>query len=162
MSFYDDVIKLDPRFNLSTRCSDMMMLEPVTRAAVAGIIADVQSQFGITMMVFETFRSQARQQLLFAQKATQLQKVGVHGFGLAADLVKVINGEPSWKGDFTFLAGLAKAHGLISGVDWGQPEVKHSFIDSDHVQRCAVADQNKLFAGTFYPDDSYDPYATTA
>jgi hypothetical protein len=27
-----------------------------------------------------------------------------------------------------------------------------------HVQRCTVARQTELFAGTFYPDATYNPY----
>ena len=106
-------------------------------------------------MVFETYRSQPRQASLFAQGATQLKTVGVHHYGLACDLVKNVDGEPSWKGDFTFLGVLAKKHGLIWGGDWGQPGVRNSFPDLDHVQRCTILDQNKLFAGTWYPDDNY-------
>lgn len=157
MSFYTDVIKKDPRFNSTLIINDVSLLEPFTRNAVAAIIADAKL-LGHDMMVFETYRSQARQTKLFNQKATELKTVGVHGFGLACDIVKVVHGNASWDGDFTFLIALAKKHGLISGNDWGKPNVKHSFIDPDHVQRVSVADQTKLFNGTWYPDDSYNPY----
>jgi hypothetical protein len=83
----------------------------------------------------------------------------VHHYGLACDIVRVVGGEPSWKGDFSFLGQLAHSSGLIWGGDWGAPNIKHSFIDSVHVQRCTVARQGDLFAGTWYPDDSYNPYA---
>jgi len=33
---------------------------------------------------------------------------------------------------------------MIWGGDWGAPHIKHSFVDSVHVQRCTVARQ-----GTF-------------
>jgi hypothetical protein len=35
-------------------------------------------------MIFETYRSQERQQVLFEQGATQLRTVGVHHHGLPA------------------------------------------------------------------------------
>ena len=95
---------------------------------------------------------------LFNQGATKLRNVGVHHYGLACDIVKDINGEPSWKGDFTFLGGLAKAHGLIWGGDWGTPNVHHTFLDMDHVQRCSIGDQASLFRGEWYPDETYNPY----
>lgn len=158
MSFYTDVIKKDPRFNSTSIINDVNLLEPFTRNAVAAIIADAKL-LGHDMVAFETYRSQARQTQLFNQQKTQLKTVGVHGFGLAGDIVKVVHGEPNWDGDFTFLVALAKKHGLISGNDWGKPLLHHSFIDPDHVQRVSVADQNKLFAGTWYPDDNYNPYA---
>jgi len=82
----------------------------------------------------------------------------VHHYGLACDIVKSINGQPSWKGDFSILGQMAHAHGLIWGGDWGTPSVHHSFIDSDHVQRCSIAKQGSLFLEKWYPDDNYDPY----
>jgi hypothetical protein len=157
MSFYTDVIQSDPRFRLTTRVSNTDLLEPVTREEVNAIVADAAAQ-GINLMIFETYRSAERQQLLFAQGATQLRQVGVHHYGLAADLVKNINGEPSWKGDFSFLAHLVRQHGLVSGLDWGNPNIHHTFVDSGHVQRITVGRQASLFSGIWYPDDQYDPY----
>jgi len=88
-SFYEDVIKNDPRIDSVKRVSDMALLEPVTRAAISNIVADAKA-LGIDLMVFETYRSQARQQELFNQGASKLRVVGVHHFGLACDLVKAI------------------------------------------------------------------------
>ena len=157
-NFYTDVIEKDSRFDTTDRIADMSLLEPSTRQRVEAIIAEAKSQ-GIELMIFETYRSQARQLQLFNQGATQLQTVGVHHYGLACDIVKCINGEPSWKGDFSFLGTLAKKHGLIWGGDWGSPSAKHTFFDYDHVQRCSVGDQQALFNGGWYPDQNYDPCA---
>jgi len=159
MSFYDEVIQADPRFHTLDCVRDMNLLEPVTRAAVEAIMADAAAR-GITLEVTETYRSQERQRHLYASGATQLQTAGVHHYGLAADFCKIIDGKPSWAGDWQFLCQLAEAHGLISGGDWGQPTVAHTFRDFDHVQRVSVADQNPLFADNWYPDASYT--ATTA
>lgn len=156
-NFYIDVIQQDPRYLSPDRIADLALLEPVTRQAVQNIIASAAA-LGITLEPFETYRSQSRQEQLFTQGATKLRTVGVHGYGLACDLVKVIDGEPSWQGDFTFLVPLCAANGMISGCDWGQPGVKHTFVDADHVQRVTVADQDKLFAGSWYPDDAYSPH----
>jgi hypothetical protein len=156
-SFYEDVIKNDRRFESVKRVSDMELLEPVTRAAISNIVEDARA-LGIDLMVFETYRSPARQQQLFNQGASKLRVVGVHHYGLACDLVKVVSDEPSWKGDFSFLGRLAHEHGLIWGGDWGDPTVSHSFVDAVHVQRCAVSMQPALFRGSFYPEATYDPY----
>jgi hypothetical protein len=155
------VISVDPRFEFESvaRVSDITLLEPITRQLVQGIIAAAQ-QMGIEIMAFETYRSQARQQQLFNQGATKLRTVGVHHYGLACDIVRVVAGEPSWKGDFSFLGQLAHSSGLFWGGDWGAPNMPHSFVDNVHVQRCTVARQGDLFAGTWYPDDTYNPYAT--
>ena len=156
-SFFEDVIRSDSRFDSVKRVADINLLEPVTRSAVSRIVEDAGA-LGIDLMVFETYRSQARQQELFNQGASKLRVVGVHHFGLAVDLVKVVGGEPSWKGDFSFLGRLAHEHGLIWGGDWGDPAVPHTFIDAVHVQRCAVSLQPALFRGSFYPDADYNPY----
>jgi hypothetical protein len=109
-------------------------------------------------MAFETYRSRERQQLLFQQKVTKLQNVGVHHYGLAADIVRSVGGHPSWKGDFSIMGRLARKHGLVWGGDWGRPGVKPSFVDPVHVQRCTVGRQKLLFDGTWYPDEAYDPW----
>jgi hypothetical protein len=140
MSFYTDMIQSDPRFTSAGRVND--------RAA---------AEQHLTLIPFETYRSQQRQQLLFDQGATKLRTVGVHHFGLACDLVKSIGGEPSWKGDFSFLKALAEQNGLIWGGDWGNGHIVHSFVDADHVQRINVADQSRLFNLSWYPEAEYRP-----
>jgi hypothetical protein len=156
-NFFTEVISHDSRFNSAKRVADPMLLEPVTRQLVQQIV-DAAVNMGVAVMIFETYRSQARQQALFNAGATKLRTVGVHQFGLACDIVRVVGGEPSWKGDFSFLGQLAHSSGLIWGGDWGDPSIKHSFVDSVHVQRCTVARQGDLFAGNFYPYNEYNPY----
>jgi hypothetical protein len=157
-NFYVDVIMNDPRFNSSKRIADPELLEPVTRDLVQAIIADAAAN-GLKLMIFETYRSSARQIALFNQGATKLKQVGVHHYGLACDIVKDINGQPSWKGDFSMLGALAKHHKLIWGGDWGTPGSVHTFVDTDHVQRATIGRQAGLFNGDWYPDANYDPYA---
>jgi D-alanyl-D-alanine carboxypeptidase len=156
-TFYTDVISKDGRFGSPTRVSDPSLLEPTTRQLVERIISASQ-QMGIEVMIYETYRSQDRQQQLFNSGASKLRTVGVHHYGLACDIVRSVGGEPCWKGDFSFLGQLAQSCGLIWGGDWGAPHIKHSFIDSVHVQRCTVARQGDLFAGLWYPDETYNPY----
>jgi hypothetical protein len=157
-NFYTDVISRDPRFESVSRVSDPSLLEPATRQLVTAIISAAK-HMGIELTIFETYRSQQRQQELFNQGATKLRKVGVHHYGLACDIVKVVAGEPSWKGDFSFLGQLAQSSGMIWGGDWGEPHIKHTFIDAVHVQRCTVARQANLFAGAWFPDAGYNPHA---
>jgi hypothetical protein len=159
-TFYSDVISKDGRFDSIARVADTSLLEPMARQLVDKLVTSAH-QMGIELMVYETYRSQDRQQELFNNGATKLRTVGVYHYGLACDIVRVIGGEPSWKGDFSFLGQLAHSCGLIWGGDWGAPQIKHSFIDSVHVQRCTVARQGELFAGAWYPDDFYNPYDDT-
>jgi D-alanyl-D-alanine carboxypeptidase len=156
-NFYTDVIRRDHRFDSVDRTADPNLLEPRTRELVDGIVRDAEAH-GMKLMVFETYRSAERQMLLYDRGATHLRNVGVHHYGLACDLVKDINGHPSWKGDFSLLGHLARQYGLIWGGDWGRPGMSHSFVDEYHVQRCTVARQGVLFAGSWYPDNDYSPY----
>lgn len=157
-NFFTDVIRKDPRFN-STECiNDLALLEPGTRAAVQALIAEAASN-GHDLRVTETYRSEARQQKLFAEHATELRKVGVHNYGLAADFALYIKGEYQTNaGPYEFLATLAPKHKLISGINWGTPHIKHGFQDTDHVQRIPVARQEVLFNNEWYPPSLYDPY----
>jgi hypothetical protein len=151
------VISQDRRFDSVARIGDPSLLEPTTRKLVESVVSAAQ-RMGIEVIIYETYRSQNRQQELFNNGATKLRAVGVHHYGLACDIVRVIGGEPCWKGDFSFLGQLAHSGGLIWGGDWGAPDIKHSFVDSVHVQRCTVARQGDLFAGSWYPEDAYNPY----
>jgi len=157
-SFYEDVICKDPRFHSTKQCRDMDLLEPVTRAKVEAIIKAAAAD-GLELMVFETYRSQELQEIYFEKGVTQLQHVGVHHYGLAADIVKVVDGQPNWDGDYTFLRKYAEDQDLVWGGDWGQPNQPHTFRDMDHVQRITVGDQENLFAETWYPDENYDAYS---
>jgi len=106
-NFFTTTLLKNQSFNTKNRVNDIMLLEPVMRQLVDAIITDARAH-GLEFMVFETFRSQARQQLLFQQGATKLQKVGVHNFGLVCDIVKSIKGGSFVERRF-FIIGSARA-----------------------------------------------------
>jgi len=151
-NFYNDVLMKADYFTATSRVATLDALEPVTRAAVVAIMADA-AEAGTPLILFETYRSAQRQAFLFKQGATELREVGVHHYGLAADLVRDAGGQPSWEGSFDFLGELAKKHGMVWGGDW------KGLVDADHVQRIAVADQDKLFNGSWYPPAEDAPVA---
>ena len=156
MSFYTETIAIDPRFASLENIRDTSLLEPITRKAIECII-DAAKAEEIILVITETYRSTQRQVDLFNEGKTKLRTVGVHHYGLACDFMKAGQKDP-WAGDWSFLGRLAKQFGLVWGGDWGSPGIKHSFVDSDHVQRCSLLDQSRLFQGLWYPDDNYDPY----
>ena len=160
-NFYEDVVRADPRFKLAARCSDLALLEPGTRRRALALLADAEAA-GTHLAAYETYRSEARQALLYDRGATKLRAVGVHHYGLALDVVRVVGGEPSWKGDFSLLGELGRRHGLVWGGDWGDPSRRHSFVDLVHLQRVSVADQGGLFRGDLYPGDDYDPFSRSS
>lgn len=153
-SFYTQTIQKDPRYLSTEKVDDINLLEPIFRQLVLGFIADAAA-IGKTCKVIETYRSQTRQELLYQHGATQLEHVGLHHYGLAADIGVVIGGSVTFKVDYSFFQGLAKKRGLIWGGDWGNPAIKHNSYDGDHLQRIKVSDQPKVFNGTWYPDKDY-------
>lgn len=158
-NFYTDVIQKDPRFRSTVPIKDMALLEPVTRIAVAAVIADAKAR-GIGLVVLETYRSQELQSVYFGRGVTQLRTVGVHHYGLACDLGVLKAGSDvliDWHANYAVLGELGKDHGLVWGGNWNEPGPVH-FPDEDHLQRINVKDQRGLFAGTWYPDADYSPY----
>ena len=154
-NFFEETIQKHKSYRTASRISDLQLLEPNTRAAVESLIADALKD-GVDLMVWETFRSKERQKRLFDEGRTKLKNVGVHHYGLACDLVRNKKGQPSWDGDFSVIGRLAPKYGLVWGGNWGKTGPVR-FVDEYHVQRCAVADQSRLFAGGWYPGEEYDP-----
>ena len=151
-NFKTEVIDNSPLRRSTSRIDTLDLLYPPMRAKIEAIIADSASG-GHKLMVLETYRSPARQEMLFRQGATQLEKVGVHGYGLACDLAFLnADGAVNWNADYSVLGKLAANHGLIWGGDWGEPDKPHSFRDYDHVQYIRVEDQDRLFGGEWYPE----------
>lgn len=156
-NFYTDVIQKDIRFTTTDSCRDILLLEPVTRQRCRNIILNA-SLAGFKLIITETYRSSNRQEMLFRKGATKLKNVGVHHYGLAADFVFLRpDGSVNYTCDYSPLWKWADEQNLVSGHDWGLPLLPHTFRDNDHVQRVSLADQTKLFNGSWYPDTTYNP-----
>lgn len=167
-TFFEAVIRTGDWYRDPSRHSDLALLEPNTRRKVQAILQDAKAH-GVSVVCYETYRSQERQEQLYQQGATQLQHVGTHHYGVAADLVPLNSaGEPTWdgvEGAFQLIAHLCHVHLLISGADWGRPGVPHRFIDQPHCQYVTSGRrQSMLLAGLWYPPENgtYNPYADLA
>jgi hypothetical protein len=158
MSFYTEHIAKSAKFNTTEVVKDISFLEPGTRAAVQKL-SILAKELGKDLRIAETYRSQSRQLQVYNAGNSKLKKVGCHGYGLACDFVLFTNGKYDTKAEhYNFLVDLCKKVGLISGIDWGYPNQKHTFIDSGHVQRIPVFRQKEVFACSWYPPENYDPY----
>lgn len=158
-NFYTDVIQKSPLFRSTIAVDTLDLLEPVTRAAVRAILSEAKAA-GHDLRVFETYRSCERQELLYQRHVTRLQHVGVHHYGLACDFQLFEKGQyVRAAAPYVFLITLAEKHGMISGIDWGEPGKKHDFIDAGHIQRVTKAREKSLFAGGWYPDLGYQVLA---
>src|SRR5579864_5708257 len=109
-NFYTDVIQNDRRFNSTEPVRDENLLEPHFRAEADAIVTEAANS-GTQLQVIETYRSQERQAVLFAQGATQLRRVGVHHYGLACDFGIVRNGQIDWHADYSIIGRLAEQRG---------------------------------------------------
>lgn len=118
-----------PRLNL---------LHPLVRDTFRGFIEDAETTLGIKLRITQGLRSFAQQNELYAQGRSQIQLslVGLsfvtakptlprvtnakggdsyHNYGLAVDLVNMINGTPDWNYDMELLLPIATKY----GIDWG-------------------------------------------
>ena len=154
-NYFTDVIVPHTHYMAARRIAHPLLLEPILREKVGCILQEAKRR-GTPLALFETFRSEARQEQLFEAKRTQLRKVGVHHYGLACDLVRIVDGRLDWEADHGVVGELAEAHRLVWGGAW------QTIHDPYHVQRIAVGRQGELFAGAFYPGEDYDPLADSA
>ncbi len=91
---------------------------------------------GIRMVMTEGFRSITRQNALYALGRTKPGKkvtnarggYSWHNFGLAADYAFLVDGKPSWNGQWTGFGAIVRGCGLEWGGDF------KSICDRPHVQ----------------------------
>lgn len=126
--------------------SSLHVLAPRFREAVQRVCADLVA-WGYTPRVFETLRSDARQQFLHGFGRAYDDGRGVvthsrtaddtwHGFGLAVD---IICARQLWNAprDFWEVLGTsARRHGLVWGADWNGnwSSADERFVDRPHIQ----------------------------
>lgn len=127
------------------RINDMTLLLPSFRERVE-ILVDRLSHRGLDPVVWETFRTQERAELLAKYGTSKNGALSMHCYGAAAD---ILSRRYKWSNPsfFRALGQEADRLGLTWGGDWdGDPSTKHSFVDSPHVQAIPVRQQNGLRA----------------
>jgi hypothetical protein len=185
-SFYEDVLMKSPvRLNPALN-RDLALIEPETLKRAQAIIKGAAMQ-GIHLAIYEGYRSPARQEQMVRNGVSQVhtgtheyglavdlvkQVIATRRVRAICAAERMIWGYPadhgafanealtliwSWAGSYDFMVPLAKANGMVSGIDWGVPGAHHTLIDGAHVQRVRVADQGKLFTNAWYPDEAYNP-----
>jgi len=79
--------------------------------------------------VFETYRSPARQLMLFTNKITPVRVSNYHSVGLAADIVWYdADRKPRWDGDaalWQLWGHCARSVGMVWGGDWKSRDLVH-------------------------------------
>ncbi|HYE80892.1 MAG TPA: M15 family metallopeptidase [Clostridia bacterium] len=124
-------------------------LHPVVQELCNKHIAACKAR-GVTLQVTNTLRDEEYQAYLYAQGRTRagsivtnMQLVGPHGFGLAYDVVPVVNGQAVWDNNklWTIAGEEGKKLGLTWGGDW------KSIVDKPHFEYTGGLTAAQLRAG---------------
>lgn len=110
-------------------------LHPSIRSKVQDFIAAAAAK-GINLRITSGYRTYAEQQALYNQGRTTPGAIvtkakpgeSLHNFGLAIDVVPIVNGKADWNYDWQKIADIAKPLGFEWGGDWT------SFKDKPHFQ----------------------------
>lgn len=115
---------------------------------VAGLcnrLIDLCKKEGITIIVTSTLRDSEYQKYLYEKVpgSTNTPLIGAHGFGLAFDVVPIVNGKAIWnnQGLWNKVGAIGKSIGLEWGGDW------RSIVDKPHFQYTQGLSSSELRAG---------------
>lgn len=115
-------------------CRDMDALDPVFRRKLEAVISDLAGH-GVEVLVTETYRSQARQDELFARGRTApgpivtWTKLSKHRSRKAADICFLVGKRATYTGPWKLVGSAAAAHGLTWGGTWKNPDRPHLQMD---------------------------------
>lgn len=111
-------------------------LHPKVRLAFKSFIEEAETSFGVVLRIVQGLRTIEEQDALYAQGRTAPGKIvtnakgssSYHNYGLAIDIVEIVNGGANWNFDFAKLLSIAKKYGL----EWGG--LFKSIVDKPHYQ----------------------------
>ena len=107
---------------------DLSELRPYVRVRAEEWLARCK-EVGLDPRISETYRSNKRQEYLYAQKLSTVKTTGAHGFRVALDYFFIENGKAVYPvAKMTAAAQIAKSLGFEWGGDW------KSFKDMPHLQ----------------------------
>lgn len=114
----------------------IMLLHPLIRGKARDFINKAETE-GINLRVTSTLRTYAEQNKLYEQGRTTAGGIVTnarggysnHNFGLAFDVVPIVNGKADWNTkDWNKIGQIGKSVGFEWGGDW------KSFVDKPHFQ----------------------------
>jgi len=82
---WHETLRESPMFTCPNRVDDLGLLYPPFRDKILVVLKDLKVA-GFRPVVFETYRSAARQLKLFNEGASKLKTGGMHQYGVACDL----------------------------------------------------------------------------
>lgn len=130
------IAKLQAQLNALIKARPTAIQPLVKRKA--DMVVKAMSNLGYQVTVFQGFRSFEEQNALYAQGRTKPGAIvtnakggdSFHNYGVAVDIVFVVNGKPSWssKHPWKTLGKVGKEYGFEWGGDW------EDFVDLPHFQ----------------------------
>ena len=118
-------------------CRDISALSPVAQAACRAFLAVCRKE-GLPVLITETYRSQERQDYLYAQGRTRAGKVVTwtrnsrHTGRMAWDICKNVKGQEYADAAFFAKCGaIAKRLGITWGGTWDTPDKPHFEVTKD-------------------------------
>jgi len=122
-------------------CRDLNELTPETKYLANLLLRKCKEQ-GIGIQITETYRSQERQNELYAQGRTIQGKIvtwtlnSLHKTRKAFDFVPIVNGKANWNDLILFkrVGEIGKSIGLTWGGDWKTPDRPHFQYDGGTIK----------------------------
>ncbi len=133
-------------------CRDISALSPVAQRACRAFLRECEKE-GLPVLITETYRSQVRQDYLYAQGRTRAGKVVTwtrnsrHTGRMAWDICKNVKGqEYSDNAFFSKCGAIAKRLGITWGGTWDTPDKPHFEVtkdwkgkgESEVVEKCKI------------------------
>ena len=123
--------------NEKKACRDISALSPVAQRACRAFLRECEKE-GLPVLITETYRSQARQDYLYAQGRTRTGKVVTwtrtsrHTGRMAWDICKNVKGQEYTDAAFFAKCGaIAKRLGITWGGTWDTPDKPHFEVTKD-------------------------------
>lgn len=119
---------------------DIKNLKPKVQAMLGILIARTKKELGIDIICTQGYRSIAEQNAIYAQGRTKPGKrvtnakggSSLHNFGVAFDIVPLVNKQPKWNVPMSTWNAIAKIAKSI-GLEWGD----RGLVDIPHFQYMA-------------------------
>lgn len=123
--------------NETKACRDISALSPVAQRACRAFLRKCEKE-GLPVLITETYRSQARQDYLYAQGRTRAGKIVTwtrnsrHTGRMAWDICKNVKGQEYADAAFFAKCGaIAKRLGITWGGTWDTPDKPHFEVTKD-------------------------------
>ncbi len=136
-------------------------LHPFIRNDVRGFINEVEKQYGVKLRVTQGLRTAAEQADIYAQGRTKAGKIvsnakpyeSYHNYGLAFDVVRMVNGKADWTPIDEKIAKIAEKYNFTWGGRWRTKDLPHFERNYGYGSNPLRSGLNKLIPqGGLYPE----------